>query len=195
MEALDKLTLVMFAAVVVPGFLSMRVYALLRPVERFTLKDNVLEAVAFGIVNAAIMFWAVVLLANPNYVTDHQIAAYFLVLATFLVAPVIWPIVLFWILNKLSDRNVILERSPTSWDHFFSKRQPCWIIVYLADGRRIGGHFGANSYASSHPNAGHLYLEELWMLDDDGQFVSKVDRSKGIVLQPDDYSFVEIFEE
>ena len=56
MEALDTLTLVMFAAVVVPGFLSMRVYALLRPVERFTLKDNVLEAVAFGIVNAAIMF-------------------------------------------------------------------------------------------------------------------------------------------
>lgn len=159
MEALDQSTLVLFAAVVVPGFLSMRVYALLRPIERLTLKDNVLEAIAFGIVNAAIMFWAVALLSNPNYVADHQAMAYLLVLATFLLAPLIWPVLLFWILNTLSNHNVILERSPTSWDHFFSRRQPCWIIVYLIDGRRIGGRFGSNSYASSHPNAGHLYIE------------------------------------
>jgi hypothetical protein len=34
------------------------------------------------------------------------------------------------------------------WDFVFSKKQPYWIIVHLSDGRRIGGRFGENSFAS-----------------------------------------------
>jgi hypothetical protein len=35
-------------------------------------------------------------------------------------------------------------------------------------------------------------LEALWTLDADGRFVAPVSDSRGIVLRPDDYHFVEL---
>jgi hypothetical protein len=53
---------IVLLAFVVPGFLSIRVYGLLLPGDEPSLKDNVLEALAFGILNFVIMFWAIALL-------------------------------------------------------------------------------------------------------------------------------------
>ena len=43
------------------------------------------------------------------------------------------------------------------------------------------------------PCSGHLYLEQLWTLDAAGRFVAPVPDSRGLVLRPDDYHFLELF--
>ena len=48
------------------------------------------------------------------------------------------------------------------------------------------------SFAGAVSRSGHLYLETLWKLDDDGTDSMHQFRSRGIVLRPDDYHFIEL---
>jgi hypothetical protein len=174
LDQLNSGSVWLFVFIVLPGFLSMRVYGLLRPMERITLKDNILEAIAFSIVNAALMMWAIRLLIAPAFFDQYPVWSYILFVATFLIAPTLWPFLLVGLISFLENKNIILSQQPTSWDHFFRRRQGrqgCWIVVHLRDGRRLGGKFGRNSYASAYPTPGHLYIEQLWRLDEDGRFL------------------------
>lgn len=194
MEELTSSNLALFVALVVPGFVSMRVFALLQPTERFTLKESLLDSSAFGVANFALMSWAIAWLRDPQFVRDEALASYGLVVTVLFVAPALWAVLTFAALKALSKRGVILARARTSWDHFFRPGKSCWVIVHLKDGRRIGGLYGPDSYASLYPSSGHLYLQELWTLDESGRFSARVPDSRGLILRPDDYHFVELFE-
>ena len=155
----------LFFAFVVPGFIATRVFGLLQPIERQSLKDGLLEAIAFGIANFALMFWAVRPLTNAAFVAGHPIWTYLIVLLVFFLSPVVMALALHWTLQFLAARNMILARQRTAWDHFFiGQDSPCWVVVHLDDGRKIGGYYGKRSYASLYPDSGHIYLEELWEL-------------------------------
>jgi hypothetical protein len=91
----------------------------------------------------------------------------------------------------------------TSGDHFnrallgtFSqapkKRHWHWIIVHL-NGRKVGGVFGSNSFASSDPAEPQIYLEEVWELDEHERFIKKIDQSEGMLLFAKDIVAVEFF--
>lgn len=186
---------ILFLAFIVPGFLSMRVYGLLLPGDEPSLKENVLEAFAFGILNFVVMYWAISLLLDQEFTPRSRLVNYLLVVLTFLIAPMTWPVIVKIILRKLAEWNVVLYGYRNAWDDFFLRREPCWIIVHLKDGRRLGGWYGDNSYAGLYPNSGHLSLEQLWRLDEQNKFVEPVPQSRGIILRPDDYHFVELFRE
>lgn len=186
---------ILFLAFIVPGFLSMRVYGLLLPGDEPSLKENVLEAFAFGILNFVVMYWAISLLLDQEFTPRSRLVNYLLVVLTFLIAPMTWPVIVKIILRKLAEWNVVLYGYRNAWDDFFLRREPCWIIVHLKDGRRLGGWYGDNSYAGLYPNSGHLSVEQLWRLDEQNKFVEPVPQSRGIILRPDDYHFVELFRE
>jgi Family of unknown function (DUF6338) len=194
MDVFSTSKLVIIIALLVPGFISMKAYGAFHPVERITLKDNVLEAIAFGLVNFALLFWPITLIAKPEFVALHSFATYVLVVLIFLIAPIVWAMLLLLVFQLLERKNIILRRHKTAWDDFFARRQPCWIIVHLKDGRRIGGRYAEKSYASLYPNSGHLYLEELWKLDDAGRFAEEVPGTQGLILRPCDYAFIELFQ-
>ena len=179
----------LFAAIVLPGFLSIQVWTLIHPSEDRLLKDVLLDAVAFSVVNAALL-WIPISLAPQ---VETLWLRWVLILLIFVVAPLSWPKLLDVLLTKAASRGWILSRHRTAWDDFFARRRPCWVIVHLADGRRIGGYFGAKSYATLFPQSGHIYIEELWSLNEEtGAFETAVPDSNGIVLRPGDYHFVEI---
>ena len=194
MKELSELNLLLFFAFVVPGFVSIRVFSLLHPVETKQLKDNILEAIAFSSMNFAVLAWAIIPISDPRFLDNNPWLFYSAILLVFLVAPTLWPVVLIRLLSFLQNKQVILGQLPTAWDHFFSRREGCWVIAHLPDGRRIGGLFGSSSYATSYPNEGHLYIEELWDLDANGAFRERIEGTQGVILRPEDYQFVEIFE-
>ena len=78
------------------------------------------------------------------------------------------------------------------WDYVFGKKEWYWIIVHLS-GRKIGGVFGSNSFASSDPAEPQIYLEEVWQLDEHERFIKKVDQSKGMLFFAKDIVAVELF--
>lgn len=188
--------LVFFLAFVVPGFVSMRVFALLRPTDIITLKSHILDAIFFGTINFALLIYPMTVLLNTEWSPDNMFELVPLVFIIFFFFPVIWPIALLRILRFLESKNLILSQAPTSWDHYFGQRVAsggCWAIAHLHDGRKIGGLFDDKSFASSYPRHGHLYMEELWVLDANGNFLNAVAQSQGVILRPEDYHFLELF--
>lgn len=189
LEKISQINWQLFIALVLPGLISLRIYSLIHPSDSKPLKDNLLEAIAYSVINAALLWWAILMLIG----TSSAWLQYGLVVLIFFVAPAVWPFVLDQALSRLEGLGVILRRPQTAWDDFFLRRQQCWIIVHLKDGRRIGGYYGDASYATLYPRSGHLYLEELWELDQEtGKFEEKIPESGGLILRPDDYHLIEI---
>jgi hypothetical protein len=84
--------------------------------------------------------------------------------------------------------------SPRSWDYVFTDIEPCYVRVLGEDGRWRGGWLGDDSMAASFPEEPALYVERLWELDDDGDFVREVPYNKGAWLRCDDARVVELLE-
>lgn len=195
MDALKDFDFLLVLFFIVPGFISMRVYSLLRPTDSGPLKENIYEAVTFSVINYVLMEWAVPLAREYGSTPNGTIPRIVLLAAAFLVVPALLPVLLDFALRKLEVYEGILKRTKTAWDDYFLRRRSCWIIVHLKDGRRLGGYFGNKSFASLYPNSGHLYLQELWRLGSNGEFEAQVEGSEGIILRPDDYQMIEMFEE
>ncbi|MEX1013806.1 MAG: DUF6338 family protein [Candidatus Paceibacterota bacterium] len=53
--------------------------------------------------------------------------------------------------------------------------------------------FGTESYASNYPNKQQIYLQEVWDLDKDGNFKSKIKRTDGILLLDSEILGIEFF--
>jgi hypothetical protein len=180
-------SLAFFFLFVLPGFISLKVWTQIVPSPERALKDVIGEVVAFGVLNAAIVapFLA---LWQPTGLR----AIYIVLVIGLVLLPAFWPFCLKWIVNVLQRINVLLIPARTAWDFVFEQREPYFVIVHLKDGRRIGGYYGEDSFAGLYPESGHIYLEEVWALDADGAFVAAVPDSKGIILKPDDYEFLEL---
>lgn len=176
-------------ALILPGFISIRVWELIVPTGGRPLKDVIFESIAFSVINAVLLYPVI----DKWSSTDNIYLFYVFTVLIFLFAPILWPLIAKKALNWAAAKNWILRRPKSGWDDFFSRRQACWIIAHLKDGRRIGGYYGAQSYATLYPQSGHIYIEELWHLDEEtGAFESAVSESGGIILRPDDYHFIEI---
>jgi hypothetical protein len=177
----------LFVLFALPGFISLQVWTLIVPASQRSFVDTLPEATAFGVLNAMVAGPLVVLgaPADPWHL-------YALLVGTLVGLPILWPFVLKWLMQGLYRWNLILNPAHNGWDAAFLRREPFFAIIHLKDGRRIGGYYGYRSYAGVHPASGHLYLESLWSMDIDGNFVDPVPGSRGLILRQDDYHFVEL---
>ena len=183
----DWAKLAFFLLFALPGFISLQVWSLIVPSSERPLKDAIPEAIAFGILNAVVGAPLLLLISPTN-----MWVLYALLVLTLVALPALWPFPLKWLLDLLSTSDVILKQAHNGWDSAFLQREPLFVIVHLKDGRRIGGYYGYQSFAGVYPASGHLYLETLWTLNAEGRFLAPVPDSRGIVLRPDDYHFVEL---
>ncbi len=105
----------------------------------------------------------------------------FATLVIFILAPIGWPALLFSIRKAAWFSKRFSHPILRPWDYFFSKREPCWVIVHLKD-QKVGGYYGKGSFASSDPAEPQLCLEEVWGLDDQCRFTHRIKRSKGMIF-------------
>ncbi len=183
----DWSRLAIVALFALPGFISLRVWSLIFPTSERALKDQLGEAIGFGILNAVICA-PLFLLVEPA----TPVALYGLVILTLVILPAFWPFPALWMMRTLQRLDVILIPSRSAWDDVFLRDEPYFVIVHLKDGGRVGGYFGPKSFAGLHPISGHLYLEQLWYMDEQGRFTSPVPDSRGLILRPNDYKYVEL---
>lgn len=185
-----------FAAIValfLPGFVSLRVDRLIHPQRDGGVGQNIIEIVGYSLLNAGLLSWAILqaskaLAATPsNY---GPLALYALLVC--LIGPVLWPIAFRLAQRWAARRRWIVGPYRTAWDDYFSRRQPTWIVIHMADGSLLGGYFGKDSTASMGNEAGHLYLEELWQLDETGKFLKAIPESQGAIFRPADYLWIEL---
>lgn len=190
-EVLSDLNVWHLLFFILPGFVSLKIFSMIHSNEEVRLKDQIFEAIFFGVINFGIMFPAFIIFINMS--SPSILLWWLFALAYLLLVPTGIAFLLSKIRLWTAERGLATYIEKLPWDDFFLRREHCWIIAHLRDGRRIGGKFWGKSRASLYPNSGYLYIEELWTLDDSGAFLKAVSQSKGVILRPDDYSFIEIF--
>ena len=193
MQELSISHLLLFSAFVVPGAVPLQIYRLKVPSVEQSLKDNILEDMVFGIANFSILYFPIIYVISEGGMRSNPVASYVILMICFFSAPILWPFMLFNFIKLLEKARLIRARAKTSWDSYFGRLQRgCFIIVHMNDGTYVGGKFDVLSYASSYPNPGHLFIEELWEVDQDGVFTGKIFVGEGVILRPTDYKYLRV---
>lgn len=179
--------LYMFVLFFVPGYISFKVWRLLVPSEQKKPGDYLTEIVFYSCLNFAAMSWLIIIFSNKDTKIWIIYLSYIIVL---FLTPIIWPVLLSKVRPYFKD---LLHSMPKSWDYFFSKREACWVLVHLKNGSLIGGYYGKDSFASRYPNIEDIYLQEVWKVDKNGKFGEKIERTKGLWIDKNEFTHLEFF--
>lgn len=100
------------------------------------------------------------------------------------------------IVDQLLDRVGLgyVDRMPSAWDYVMRLERPAYVRVYLTSGQVIGGEYASQSFASTVPNRADLYLEQLWQLDADGEFLQPIVDNWGVWISQSTIERVEFFD-
>lgn len=71
-----------------------------------------------------------------------------------------------WLRRFLSKcRLHTVDPIPSAWDRLFNAKEPCWMIITLKDGSKIGGFWGNDSIASFDPTERDIFISQKCGLD------------------------------
>lgn len=193
MDIWDANKLLLFIAFVIPGFVSLKTYQLLFPGAPKESGKLLIDAVAYSSINFALLLWPIYVIETHQIRQSHPTAYVLFYVFVLLIAPIAWACVL----KKLRTTE-FFQRSmphPTArpWDFVFAQRKPYWAIVTLKDGKKIAGRYDSASFASSAPASEQLYLEENWVLNDEGGFDRPRNETAGILILSSEIVTVEFF--
>ena len=177
---------------VVPGFVSLKVWMLINPSQRLRLSSYVLDLVVYSVLNFVALSWLFAIAEEAAFLVRVAVG-----IAVFAVAPAAWPLLLRALLNRRFLRGRIVHPVPSSWDHFFGslqQRQSCFVLIHLKNGNLIGGLYAGDSFASSYPEPQNLYLSEVWNVDGRGRFVSKIEGTRGVLVSEKMISYIEFYD-
>lgn len=183
--------------VVLPGYISIKLLDAFFPPEKREIGSSVLELIAFGLVNGLIWFPFVLYYEGRDafaqgfapwylsYAEWYPVNCVFLTLC-FLLTPALLALGFVWLRKRAWVTAYIGHATKTAWDDFFKRRRECWILFHLKSGKMLGGYFGEDSYATSFPIKPEVHVEEVWRVNERGEFAEKVDGTLGMVIRLDD---------
>lgn len=190
MSVLNHIDFIQF---IFPGFIALKCYELLYPVQPQDTSKKIIDIVSYSSV--------VYLLHTPfhttlsesifsqNYpITTQSITIIFLIIT---------PVILVWIWKFLRESSYFQKHAPhptlKSWDYIFSTREPFYIIATLNDDKKLAGLYGHNSFASSSPASPELYLEQSWHINEHGGFEEVKKGTRGIFIAPNQIKTLELY--
>jgi hypothetical protein len=188
---IDKLSV--FLLFFIPGFISLKVYKLAIASEKIDFSSSIFEAVAFSCLNYAFFSWLILIIDEENFLDNHFTSFIILTLLILFAAPLLWPFAIIWLMRRSWFKRFILSPFKSPWDYFFEKRESCWVIVHFKNGARIGGVYGQNSFSSAYPHKEQIYLEELWELEGERNFIKKTERTNGVMILNEEIKFIEFY--
>ncbi|MFZ5947463.1 MAG: DUF6338 family protein [Stygiobacter sp.] len=187
----EKLSL--FLVFILPGFISLVVYDYLIPSTKREFSKSIIEVVCFSTLNFIVLSFLIYLNLKYESYNNSLIVFYLSLLIVFIIMPALWPIIFVKFSNTKFFKTYFIHPIAKPWDYFFGKKEAAWVIIHLKNGKMIGGKYSTDSFASSYPDKEQIYLEEVWKLDENGVFISKIERTKGIIIIGDDISSIEFF--
>ncbi|HEX8904478.1 MAG TPA: DUF6338 family protein [Longimicrobiaceae bacterium] len=193
MKDLTPQALVLFALFVLPGLTSMTVYRLLMPARTIDWAQAVLQGLFYSTANYVLLLPLVVYIHRDGFAAAHPLRYWAVVLLMVVVAPMGWPILLVKAFNSPRLTRRLRLPFPTVWDYVFHGARPAFVVIRLNDGRFIGGYWGPESIAGTHPNDGDLFVSKAYDVDDTGKLGSEIPSSAGLHIRKDQYSYVQFF--
>lgn len=192
MDIWDKSKLLLFVIFVIPGFLSMKLYSILHPNVMIDTTKTIIEVVTYSCINYAIWFFPIYYIESTSYFVSPFSYSFFYLCVLF-ISPILLTSFLVWMRTWKWLGKYLPHPTGRAWDYYFGLRKHAWVIVTLKSGKRIGGKYSYESFSSSAPNPEHLYIEENWVLNDDGGLERPRNDTMGILILSSEIESVEFF--
>ena len=192
-------TVVTFIFLVVPGFISLRVYETLRGGEGRKFNEVVVDVIMYSFATDVVV---VAVLAGTWFLTTGWLK-WIMLVAIAIVGLLVLPgfIASWWfrLQQHLAKSGILPDPIEKPWDKFFKriseKQMDVGIIVTLTDGSRLGGRYCAPGFVSSSPADEQLHVGESWKIDrDTGEFLELIPGSYGFLIDKKDCSVIEFFD-
>jgi hypothetical protein len=187
----DENKLALFIAFVVPGFIAIKVYELLSPSRQADSSKQLIDAVSYSCLNYGILLWPIFIVESSDLRSSHSQLYVLFYIGVLFFAPVL--LVISWkYLRELEwIQKFVPHPTQKPWDYVFAQRRTYWVIVTLKNGEKIAGMYGPNSFASSAPSEEQIYLEEQWILNEEGGFERQAEQTSGIIILSSEIRSVE----
>lgn len=97
--------------------------------------------------------------------------------------------------QQLKLPRLSYDPTPRAWDAAFARQtEPCYVRVLTTDGRWVGGYFSGNGFVSSYPEPADMFVDEAWLMSDDGEFLRAQPNSRGMYVRCDDIRTIEFID-
>jgi hypothetical protein len=173
---------------VIPGFISVKVWKLLIPTRDVLVKDYIFEIIAYTLLNYALLFWLYEIALKAV-----GIERVLLLMVASVIGPVLWPIAWKLTLNSKILKGRLINPVPKAWDHVFGNGKAFFVLIHLLNGNLIGGLYIGDSFTSSYPADEDIYLSEVWRVSESGKFENKIDGTYGLLVSSREIQFMEFF--
>lgn len=178
--SINKLLLAI--AFFIPGFVAMKLYGILSSGERLDASKSMVDAVSFSCMNYAVWSWLIILVFRYEWIKFYP--GWFLMFVIFVLffAPAGSSVFFFYLRKKGFFVKWLPHPVGKPWDFVFSRRESCYVIIFLKGGRRIGGYYGPESFVSSYPYEEQIFIEKVWRVDEEEGFIEEHTRTKGMMI-------------
>lgn len=183
--------IILFVIFFVPGFISIKVYHLLIASEKTNFSEALSEAIGFSSINFASLSWLIILINRNDFYKNNFVLYCLSGIFIIFIAPILWTCLYVYLAKSKKFRRYILSPIKNPWDFFFEQKKSCWVIINLKNGEKIGGVYSDKSFSSAFPHKEQIYLEELWKLDKEGNFIEKEKRTLGIIILGEEIKTIE----
>jgi hypothetical protein len=182
----------------IPGFIARGVLSSIYPSSEPSEARLVLTTIALSCINYGLWSWLLALAWKGGWYQRGTSLALLVALVLFLspvgVTLAVGRFMRTDAFRKMREVLGIRHPTPKSWDYFFGKGLPCWVVATLKSGRVIGGYYGTDSFAASFPAEEDLYLEKLCNLTPDGRLNGITPLTLGGIMRMQDVQLLELFE-
>jgi len=180
-----------YLVLILPGLISLKIFHLIVPIHQKESSNDILDGLFYSSINALILVPVYFIML---YLEDTLgILIYFILYALMLLVSIFFPFAIYKIRTKGYISNKLLLPYATSWDYYFGLREPCFVLIHLKDGKKVGGYYGQNSYASASPKEGDIYIEKVFKINKDSTFGDPISESSGLLITKENYDFIELY--
>ena len=158
--------LIMTAFLILPGYI---ISCVIRKVMPMSKKDKFYYVLECFLYSLLFLIFAYLPIKFFNEKINNKSLFWFVMLFFIFVASIVLGLLLAHIYQqRIFDRILrffglkTIISIPSSWDYFFSKQEPYFVILTLRDGAKIYGYYGENSYSSSSIDERDLYIERIF---------------------------------
>ena len=188
---IDKVFL--FLVLVLPGFVSIKVYSNLIASDKIDFSKSLVDAICFSALNFGVLAYPISYIYNSEFITSSPIWYWLSLFLVFVVFPAFWPFLYLWAIKRPCIKKIVLSPHRQPWDSVFSQKEAMWVVVTLKSGGTVRGKYGLKSFASAYPSERQIYLEEVWAKKAKGGFGKKIYRTEGVIISEDEIKYIEFY--
>lgn len=194
MPELSVERLVFFLFVVLPGFIAIQAYGLKCPTPKRDWGSSLTEAITYSLINLSIWMWWVLRIVRLPFGDVDVLELTAAIVCVCFLSPIILALGWYWLRTSFLHRKLKMDHpTPRGWDHFVRINHEFWVLFHWKSGKMSGGYFGEHSYASTFPHDPEIYVEEMWRVNERGEFTEIIERTLGGVVRISECERVEFF--